>query len=346
MPEQPSLRYHYGHAALTLFMAAALTISSFVVVHMLTGNEWVGPKRDLDGVGLRGNAVFGTQSAVAVQSLGSGGKVAVPFGDSTALQAILDRNLSSLYLEKGIVQGPQKPRKRAEVTWQKALDDGQRMIDLLRGDRQPSPWNDESQLKDNGWSTNILGQDDGVTDELDKAGGPFQSLRIKQEDGRIIYVQQSLEYDNACYDDLEPTRGEYDQVYNIPSRTIVGIRNDSPLSKLATIHPDAQQRLPFLNKWSDLTWIVWAAAAGTRTLGPPSNALVRDNLKYIFKNHIITYRTMETMNAVFPRVGSNSDANMDTEFEQAWPGTTFDAGSLGFQALLGTPHGKGVVFLV
>ena len=49
---------------------------------------------------------------------------------------------------------------------------------------------------------------------------------------------------------------------------------------------------------------------------------------------------------VVPRAGSRSDANAGLQFRQPWPGHTFLPGSLEFQALLGIPHGKGVVRLL
>ncbi|KAL8710168.1 MAG: hypothetical protein Q9220_005251 [cf. Caloplaca sp. 1 TL-2023] len=335
--------HHHG------FTAAVLVAT--LVLLFLTSADW----RDGNGNAPRGRVgivqkgvvskdVFAADAPRDVNiELGSVAKAAVPFGDAKGLQRVLDINLTQDYLDQGIAQGPRKVRKRADITWQKALDDGERMINLLRGDRLPNPWNDADQLIKNGWSTFNIGEDD-LTDELDKPGGPFQALRIKQDGGRIIRVRQDKGFDNACYEDLHPTLGEYDQVYNIPSRTIIAIRSFSPLSNIGRQYPDAQQRLPFLNKWSDLTWIVWSAA--TNNQNNAQGIPVRDTLKYVFRNHIVTPRSMETMNAVFPRPGSNSDANMNTGFEQAWPGVTFPAGSIEFQALIGTPHGKGVVFLV
>ena len=57
-------------------------------------------------------------------------------------------------------------------------------------------------------------------------------------------------------------------------------------------------------------------------------------LKYIFRYDVVTEDTRFIMNLAAP-VNSVK-----------WPGHKFNKGSEEFQALLGTPHGKGIVYMI
>lgn len=64
------------------------------------------------------------------------------------------------------------------------------------------------------------------------------------------------------------TRANYENIYNVPGRTIVGLDNFSPTYHRLQEKPDDaeglppwRERLPDINSWSDVVWIIWAEQA-------------------------------------------------------------------------------------
>jgi hypothetical protein len=93
------------------------------------------------------------------------------------------------------------------------------------------------------------------------------------------------------------------------------------------------QFVPQIHKWSDVVAIQWAKLA-------EEQGRAASSLKYVFKHNVVTDFTKEVMDRV-ARVPVGIDA-----FEKPWPGIILARGSDRFRALLGTPHGKGVVWLL
>ena len=149
-----------------------------------------------------------------------------------------------------------------------------------------------------------------------------------------------------------PTLAVFREIYYVRSRTIIGDYNYGPLYMLnekpradsdnaAGLGP-AENRLPDIQRWSDITWAVWAEI--TR------QAQVPNDLKYIFKHDIRTTSTQGIMDlAGLPDDEHDDlpdDDDIDNSFEEEWPGIKFVPGEDEFQALLGTPHGRGIVWML
>jgi len=121
----------------------------------------------------------------------------------------------------------------------------------------------------------------------------------------------------------------------VPGRTIIAAYNYSPSYRLKQIYesagrplpPDWQNLLPFVSKWSDATWIIWADLSQKAGREP-------GNLKYIFRHHVITEHTRQIMTRAV-----NSHL-------ARWPGNRFTPNDDQYMALLGTAHGKGVFNLL
>ena len=101
------------------------------------------------------------------------------------------------------------------------------------------------------------------------------------------------------------------------------------------------ERLPLVTKWSQIVSIVWAERAETQV----------GSLKYVFKHDVVTAETKDIMKKAAllsdpEYAGQDPDTYPDDSFSRQWPGLVFRNGSPGFQALLGTPHGKGVAWLL
>ena len=91
------------------------------------------------------------------------------------------------------------------------------------------------------------------------------------------------------------------------------------------------QLIPDAHRWSEIVWVIWQRQAQSSGADPSS-------LKYIFKHGIITENTKHIMDLAVsaPENGFSSD----------YPGETFARGSEQYQALMGTPHGKSMAWLL
>lgn len=117
---------------------------------------------------------------------------------------------------------------------------------------------------------------------------------------------------------------------------ISGIYNFSPLYYAARDHPDVPRQdlaryIPGPHKWSEITWAAWMDICMMQRGDPTS-------LKYIFKHDVITDNTRYIMEQA---VGVGED-----DFETEWPGIRYMRGSTHYQALMGTPHGTSMAWLL
>lgn len=161
----------------------------------------------------------------------------------------------------------------------------------------------------------------------------------------VTFLRASLQSSTKTADfDQAPTFGSFRQIYNWQYRAIIGTDNFSPLHEVKIKHhgaTDAQLRntilpnsLPNLRQWSDVTFIVWSERAGKQI--PLPKAV--NSLKYIFTNQVTTKETKEVMGEALSHV---TDLRMPP-----WPGIYFPLGKEEMRALMGTPHGKGVAYLL
>ena len=130
-------------------------------------------------------------------------------------------------------------------------------------------------------------------------------------------------------------------LFNVPGRTIIAAHNTSPAAaidkdEVVEINGQAipwQQRLPDIQKWSDVVGITWTDKAGDQA----------HKLKYIFRQAIVTPTTLGIINGVVHRQKENIPSYQDGF---RWPGFKVLPRDEDFKALLGTPHGSGVAFLL
>lgn len=128
---------------------------------------------------------------------------------------------------------------------------------------------------------------------------------------------------------LQPkTDAEFRNTYNPAGKTIIASHNFSPNYQLRKafgvnrLSPDQAAKLPKVKQWSDVTMILWNSLAGNRA----------GDLKYIFREYIITSNTRFVMEQCFQGIGQD-------ELLKVWPGQVFKDDDPDFYALLGTPHG-------
>ena len=173
--------------------------------------------------------------------------------------------------------------------------------------------------------------DDGTPDEYDDV---FDALKIPKWGANIDRsADQNVPFHNCKHSHNDPTDGEYYALLNPKGKTITSVSNFSPMYRLkqklgSHLPADWTERLPDVYRWSDVIWILWKDVAKEKA----------GDLKYIFKHNVITEQTRFIMEQT---VGAPRDGLV-----APWPGHEFRLGSNYFVALLGTLHGRGIVYLL
>ena len=106
------------------------------------------------------------------------------------------------------------------------------------------------------------------------------------------------------------------------------LRRSKGIPRGGRLSNEQAQELPLVRQWSDLVWLAWTSLARTPGTGP-------GQLKYIFKQHVVTQETVTVIEDVFDL----EEDEMPNPGTADWPGEKFTPGKDGFWALLGTPHG-------
>lgn len=125
----------------------------------------------------------------------------------------------------------------------------------------------------------------------------------------------------TCLD--QPSTGGYYHNTYIPSRgTIIAENNYSPR------HQAPGAEIPALNRWSDIVWLLWSQKAGNRAGG----------LRTIIQENITTPFTRALMEYI--EVAESDDLDLP------YPGMLYTMRSDYAKALLASPHGIGVAFML
>ncbi|KAK3698739.1 hypothetical protein LTR37_016829 [Vermiconidia calcicola] len=145
--------------------------------------------------------------------------------------------------------------------------------------------------------------------------------------------------------DLEPTYGEYGNLFNPTQGVIIAYSNYSPAYKVSQ-RPKGQgdkAPLPELKQWSDIIFLTW------KDLVADSPAQAK-GLRYVLRHNVLNGDTKEIVSKAMKKVGVKSG------IPPRWPGYTFrpkfgpngkeDKAMEPFLAMLGTPNCMGVVWLL
>ncbi|KAL8904179.1 MAG: hypothetical protein Q9207_003442 [Kuettlingeria erythrocarpa] len=123
----------------------------------------------------------------------------------------------------------------------------------------------------------------------------------------------------------EPTGGRYRNSYIAAGENFMIICHSS-------FSPRQQARegqpWPKLYRWSDIVWLAWAQLAGGQ----------KSQLRYIVHDDIVTPATRKWMEYI-------EVASPDTDF-LPWPGQLYDLQSDEGKAMLATPHGVGLAYML
>ncbi|KAL9001093.1 MAG: hypothetical protein Q9188_005518 [Gyalolechia gomerana] len=132
------------------------------------------------------------------------------------------------------------------------------------------------------------------------------------------------------------TDAHYDLAFIPNYRAIVGIETRSPWvnvkrrlqqQRKPATSADISKLVPSLHRLSDFMWTYWT------TVSPTPN-----NLRYIMRDNINNEDSVAIMNDIFKKYGDGKPL--------AWPGLYFTLADEEGQALLGTPNGYAVAYLL
>ncbi|KAL8835306.1 MAG: hypothetical protein Q9170_003361 [Blastenia crenularia] len=182
-------------------------------------------------------------------------------------------------------------------------------------------------LRYNGWDY----RDDGFFSPNDNIIPALRDLEIPHSinDAKYVQLTQSEEFRirRKGKKRYPPTGGHYDSSYILSDEksTIIASNNQSP-EKAAT----GNQRIPELFRWSDLVWYTWSKIAGDQA----------KKLRYIIQESITTTSTRRIMEYVEGIHDKPDTLNLP------WPGHALDLRSDRGRALLATPHGVGLAWMI
>jgi hypothetical protein len=92
--------------------------------------------------------------------------------------------------------------------------------------------------------------------------------------------------------------------------------------------------IPPLHHWSDIAYLQWLAASGSS----PSMTVAPAPIRYILRLSIHHPPTYSSLNKIAAKQSSKT--------YDVWPGATFDIAGEEGKAILGTPHGAGVAWML
>ncbi|KAI4136200.1 MAG: hypothetical protein LQ341_005787, partial [Variospora aurantia] len=150
----------------------------------------------------------------------------------------------------------------------------------------------------------------------------------------VIGVSQTIPYKNSVGQSLQPderTGGFYDVAY-IPSfLTIIATDTQSPRNQLIfnsrgdITEAEIQRRLPPLHRLSDVIWTIWNL-----------NSRSPNDLRYIGRSNVLDEGAVAIMGRFFADRGGIT----------GWPGYTYGIDTEEGQALLATPNGVAIAWLL
>ncbi|KAI4260747.1 MAG: hypothetical protein LQ352_000139 [Teloschistes flavicans] len=186
----------------------------------------------------------------------------------------------------------------------------------------------------NGWSVQdyVYGRDRILAKRWDAAFG--RSMNYKQ--GRHVTLKQDKPFTNKFgqYQPLSVPAANYVNVLFVDPPTLIAVQARSPTYVFK--HPpsgmsqdDIQRRIPPLNRWSDVAWMLWLKGEG---------ATHPDWLRFIGFDRVSDEITVPVIRYIMFTRYMNEHI--------AFPGVVFNTADEEGRALLGTPTGKGAGWLM
>ena len=156
-------------------------------------------------------------------------------------------------------------------------------------------------------------------------------LRTNQDAFEVIYNHNNrFELKGAL---KNPTDARFINHINRTTGFLVAFENHGPAYMIG----NSSKAVPDLKHWSDIAWLQWTDPTATAAAGS-------GELKYVLRNAIENKDTLNIIDRIIG--GYREENNKENKWVPNWPGIDFAADSMRAQALLGTPNGHGVAWLL
>ncbi|KAJ5895017.1 hypothetical protein N7495_006708 [Penicillium taxi] len=213
--------------------------------------------------------------------------------------------------------------KREDSDWDKALNAGKKIAADFTGTPTQSKWTNVNSLETNGWTDQV---DDPET--FKSLSAVFTSIGLDRADNTIITLiqDQDVTVDGTEY---LASNGFYKNTYNVKAGVIIANDNKSPREKRFEDGNDCDDVVP-LAKFSDVVFLEWQKLAGTSV----------DGLKYMIRSEIDNAATKAVIRKACGLAANEEDWSKIEDAQEFLPGTD------NFNALLGSPNGRGLGYML
>ncbi|KAL8680957.1 MAG: hypothetical protein Q9186_002857 [Xanthomendoza sp. 1 TL-2023] len=218
-------------------------------------------------------------------------------------------------------------RAEFDFNWYKCK--GEKLLEMIQDDKRPmnlprdlGDWSFSTPLKqDNEHGVNGFPQP-----VLDQLG--YDKLQAGDHVTKIASQSTEFKIEKKTY---APTHAFYrnEHIIREDMHVIIATQMLSPRNLVGKDNP-----VPHLGRWSDWTWAVWETVCKDYKKSP-------SDLRYILHDHITTPKTRMVMHSI---TGIPTVENIDLRLD--WPGLVFTMEQDEGLALLATPHGQGVAYLI
>jgi hypothetical protein len=162
-------------------------------------------------------------------------------------------------------------------------------------------------------------------------------LPTNQKGFEVIYSHNNRFFLNGAQKDS--TDAQFINHINRTNGFLVAFENHGPAHMVA----DSGKAVPELKHWSDVAYLQWTDPIATAAPGS-------GELRYVLRNAIEDRDTLDVIDKIMDEYRCVNKKDKKDEkgerWEPEWPGIEFETDSKQLQALLGTPNGHGVAWLL
>jgi hypothetical protein len=232
------------------------------------------------------------------------------------------------YEEDLLTQVDSVPHVADLALWNKAYEKGDLLVRLMEAD-------------DYSAGRMLQPPRDSATSTLTKVTKLADyGFQVSPETTSLSYIKGALDGLGVCstlsgkggnnyMQNWTSTPGQFYNMYNPKDGVIIAQENSSPAA-----HLPAGTTLPELRHWSDVAFLQWLESCADYKDRCGKSAA---SIKYVIREDIINPQTTRLIHKAFERQKKSL---------KRWPGVGFSASSVEGKALLGSPNGAGVGFLL
>ncbi|KAB8232368.1 hypothetical protein ETB97_006282 [Aspergillus alliaceus] len=225
-----------------------------------------------------------------------------------------------------------------ESDWDAFKRKGQALHCAMDGDQEAanhavaaptSRWTDYGDLHRYGWVVDP-DRDAGLTLAQELLEDTFEELNIDADQNTRILISQSrpVTVDGKKYKESE---GSYQSLFNVDAGMIVADDNSSPENE----QPDwVKEAFVPLRQWSDVIFLLWKRVAKSNAGG----------LRHIFQSIVANQQTLNIMRQAIGEADDFKDWDKYSPIQEN--GRTFRPGSDEYYALLYSPNGRGIGWML